>query len=283
MDPQVIKRRMKTAVRLTKEFVAADDKVGYLKDFRTWRRDVRKWRRFNDRLLVEQRLNEDFDRRFGTDTAAEVPLQEAGVSAEQAAAGNEVYRPFWASDFASAMARIPGPLDDFTFLDIGSGKGKLLLLAADYPFKQIIGVEYAPLLHATAVRNISVYRSERQKCFDIQSVHGDAQTYRYPSGPLVILIFNAFNQDVMKRALANLEQSPALRSDPVYLIYANLRTVEEIGSALDGLTLLAPVSADSRRVILANDLARKHYLAGRRSHRPFGRKPRVARRPPGGG
>jgi tRNA1(Val) A37 N6-methylase TrmN6 len=48
------------------------------------------------------------------------------------------------------LALLPINLDDYTIVDIGSGKGKLLLLASNYPFRRIIGVEYAPLLHEIA-------------------------------------------------------------------------------------------------------------------------------------
>src|SRR5947208_15284999 len=32
-------------------------------------------------------------------------------------------------------------LSDFTFIDLGSGKGRTLLMASDYPFRRILGVE----------------------------------------------------------------------------------------------------------------------------------------------
>src|SRR5271163_2983061 len=54
---------------------------------------------------------------------------------------------------------------DFVFLDLGSGKGRTLLMASDYPFRRIVGVELLPALHQDAQENLSKYRSESQKCW----------------------------------------------------------------------------------------------------------------------
>jgi predicted RNA methylase len=41
-----------------------------------------------------------------------------------------------------------------TFVDIGSGKGRALIIAAEYAFKRIIGVEYSPSLATICRRNL---------------------------------------------------------------------------------------------------------------------------------
>jgi hypothetical protein len=52
-------------------------------------------------------------------------------------------------------------LQDFTFIDLGSGKGRVLLMAAAYGFKRIIGVEFMPELHRVAEENIRKYTEHR--------------------------------------------------------------------------------------------------------------------------
>jgi hypothetical protein len=54
-----------------------------------------------------------------------------------------------------------GTLQDFTFIDLGSGKGRALLMASAYPFKRIIGVEFMPELHRVAQENIRKYTEHR--------------------------------------------------------------------------------------------------------------------------
>src|SRR5271166_1913671 len=57
---------------------------------------------------------------------------------------------------------------DFVFIDLGSGKGRTLLIASDYPFRRIVGVDLLPELHQAAEENLSKYRSESQKCFALE-------------------------------------------------------------------------------------------------------------------
>ena len=53
---------------------------------------------------------------------------------------------------------------EFTFLDIGSGKGRALLLAAEYPFRRIVGVELMPELNSMAEENIRRFASQKRPC-----------------------------------------------------------------------------------------------------------------------
>lgn len=120
------------------------------------------------------------------------------------------------------LQRIIGPrLSDFTFLDLGSGKGRTLLMASDYVFRRIIGVELLPSLHAIAQRNLETYRKESQKCFDLQSICADATSFPLPGDPLVIYLFNPFPETGLRRVLANIERTLRSHARPLYVIYYN--------------------------------------------------------------
>jgi len=110
---------------------------------------------------------------------------------------------------------------DFVFIDLGSGKGRTLLMASDYPFRRIIGVELLPALHHAAQENLGKYRSESPKCFALESIGADATEFRLPAEPTVLYLFNPFPEAGLKRVIANLEQS--LRENPraVYVLYHN--------------------------------------------------------------
>jgi Predicted O-methyltransferase len=110
---------------------------------------------------------------------------------------------------------------DFTFLDLGSGKGRTLLMASDYPFQRIIGVELLPSLHEIAQHNLKVYKSESQKCFALESVCADAATFPLPEVPLILYLFNPFPESVMRRVLSNLATSFQRRPRQVYVLYLN--------------------------------------------------------------
>jgi hypothetical protein len=62
------------------------------------------------------------------------------------------------------LSFLPIRHEQFTFIDLGSGKGRVLLLASDYPFKKIVGIEYAPELEEAARENLRLYESPNQKC-----------------------------------------------------------------------------------------------------------------------
>lgn len=109
----------------------------------------------------------------------------------------------------------------FTFVDLGSGKGRALLMAADYPFRKIVGVELLPALHEVAEQNVTQYRSDFQKCFAMECVCADATTFPLPAGPLVVYLFNPFPESGLRRAIANLERDLQQAPRPAYVLYHN--------------------------------------------------------------
>jgi SAM-dependent methyltransferase len=110
---------------------------------------------------------------------------------------------------------------DFVFVDMGSGKGRTLLMASDYPFRRIVGVELLPALHQAAQENLSKYRSETRKCIALESICADATEFALPAEPTVLYLFNPFPEAGLKRMIANLEQSLQARPRTVYLLYHN--------------------------------------------------------------
>jgi hypothetical protein len=110
-------------------------------------------------------------------------------------------------------------LQEFNFIDLGSGKGRVLLMAADYPFKRIIGVEFMPALHRAAQKNISGFASDRQRCRQIETLCMDARDFQFPSVPLVVYLFNPFSESTFALILENLRRSIEGSARPVYIAY----------------------------------------------------------------
>ncbi len=110
---------------------------------------------------------------------------------------------------------------DFVFVDLGSGKGRTLLMASDYPFRRVVGVELLPALHHTAQENLGKYRSESQKCFTLESICGDATEFVFPAEPMVLYLFNPFPESGLRRMVANLEQSLRTHPRAVFVLYHN--------------------------------------------------------------
>lgn len=132
-----------------------------------------------------------------------------------------VYQPTDPSAFREMMASLPIDFREFTFVDLGSGKGRTLLMASEYPFRKIVGVEIVPELHRAAQENVSRYKSESQKCFAMEVVCDDATEYLLPAEPLVLYLFNPLPEPGLRRVMARLDEG--LRDQPraVYLLYHN--------------------------------------------------------------
>jgi len=118
-------------------------------------------------------------------------------------------------------SQIHSDFRDFVFIDLGSGKGRTLLMASDYPFRRIVGVELLSALHQTAQENLSKYRGELQQCFALESVCADATEFSFPAEPMILYLFNPFPEAGLRRMIANLEQDLVAHPRAVYVLYHN--------------------------------------------------------------
>ena len=121
--------------------------------------------------------------------------------------------------FIDILKNLSLSFQDFIFVDLGSGKGRALLLASQFPFKQIIGVELSAQLHQIACRNIHIYRDDQQQCYEIRSVCEDASRYEIPSENIVFYLFNPFDEQVMRAVLTNIEASVPDHPRHIYVAY----------------------------------------------------------------
>ena len=135
------------------------------------------------------------------------------------------YQPTGPAYFVDMMEELKRHTNDdlskFTFIDFGSGKGRALLMASDYPFRRIIGVELLPSLSQIARDNIARYKNDSQKCFALESVCANAADFHIPEGPLILYFFNPFLEPGLRRTLATLQKDVAHSAGPAYLLYHN--------------------------------------------------------------
>ena len=131
------------------------------------------------------------------------------------------YQPTDPTLFQEMMASLPIQFEQFTFIDLGSGKGRMLLMASEYPFRKIVGVELIEELHRAAEENILAYHSATQRCAQIESVLADAGEFELPQGPLVLYLFNPLPERALSEILRLLERSLAQAPRPVWVVYHN--------------------------------------------------------------
>jgi SAM-dependent methyltransferase len=131
------------------------------------------------------------------------------------------YQPTEPALFHEMLAVLRTDFAEFTFIDLGSGKGRTLLMASEYPFRRIVGVELLPELQHIAQENLNKFQSKRQKCFHLESLCGDACEFAFPPEPTVLYLFNPLPKTGLSRVISNLESS--LRANPrkLFVLYHN--------------------------------------------------------------
>ena len=134
---------------------------------------------------------------------------------------HSAYQPTEPAAFGEMMNALPIDFRDFTFIDIGSGKGRTLLLASEYPFQKIVGVELILELHHAAEENIRAYHSATQQCRQIEPVLSDAREFDFPLEPLLLYLFNPLPERALSEVLRRLEKSLARAPRPCWAIYHN--------------------------------------------------------------
>jgi SAM-dependent methyltransferase len=119
------------------------------------------------------------------------------------------------------MKLLPRDVSGFSFVDIGSGKGRTLLLAARFPFRSVIGIEYAASLVQIANANVPNYRGNPPLQCAIESICADATTATYPETPLVIYFFNPFAIEIFEKVFGKIVDSYKAAPRPILLIYVS--------------------------------------------------------------
>lgn len=116
--------------------------------------------------------------------------------------------------------RLARPLSSCEFIDLGCGKGRVLLMASAYPFRRVLGIEIHAALAGTARRNAARWKRGRAP---IEVVTRDATLN--PLGgvaqdiPCLCFMFNAFSAMAVRRLADSLTQAAAGRTAPIDLLY----------------------------------------------------------------
>lgn len=107
------------------------------------------------------------------------------------------------------MDHVTEPEKQTAFLDVGSGKGRMLAIAEAYGFKEIVGVELSPELCASV------------KPGKYEVLCADARTMSIPDQTGVIFLFNPFNEPAMRDFVERVKESRARRPRSIKVLYAN--------------------------------------------------------------
>jgi len=192
-----------------------------------------------------------FDALHGVDTTAGQaawPLEIASANRDKAVP----YDPAPWRVLRRSLQRGSLQARGFTFVDVGCGKGKVLLSALALPFNRIVGVEFSPSLCRIAEENVASARFLRRSCSAVQIICCDAVEYRIPEEPAIFFLYNPFAYEVMETVLGNIVRAHARVPYPRYLIfYAASSSMPKI------IEFLQRASSNRARLNVSGSLGRR--------------------------
>jgi hypothetical protein len=165
-------------------------------------------------------LADGFDGRRGTDTSGMVMPWELKDRVDAPVDSNP-YASLTSDRIRALLGAVPVIDGETVLVDLGSGKGRVLMVAQEFPFKRIVGVEWSSELHAIAVRNVAIAAESPESDLRFELLRMDAAAYAFPADPLVVFLFNPFGAATMARVVTSLERSLTGHGRRIFVIYAN--------------------------------------------------------------
>jgi SAM-dependent methyltransferase len=178
-------------------------------------------------IAPNRRAVHPFDLKYGTDTGGYLSPHEIGSGGIHDAMNNgysavspSVFREAcrrWRDTLPSSAARV----EAYSFVDVGAGKGRALLLAAELPFRKVIGVELSEELARIAQKNIALWKRLARPRTKIRVMHEDAAEFRWPRTPLLVYLNNPFDCALVERLASQLATAAISGPGLVDILYVN--------------------------------------------------------------
>jgi SAM-dependent methyltransferase len=170
-------------------------------------------------------IRHPFDVEFGVRTSGLVAGRHLGVGRRNDR-HMTAYYAVAPSVFQAILARWRGsrpaaPIDAYTFVDLGAGMGRAMLLAAEFPFRAVVGVEMHPALARIARRNMALWRAAERARAPMRMLCRDAASFELPAGPCAVFLFNPFGAPVLRGLLTAWSRSLVGREGQVDILYVN--------------------------------------------------------------
>jgi len=172
-----------------------------------------------------------FDQMHGVDTSGLVPakhLVTGHANDEHVTAYYGVAPSILRALIAQWRETIPPhPISRYTFIDIGAGKGRGLLVASEFSFRKVIGIELNPALAVTARQNVTHWTaahaadSTAPLLAPIEVIEQDALAFDFPATPTLLFLFHPFEAPVLKQLLRRIETTFANCPDTLDILYVN--------------------------------------------------------------
>jgi SAM-dependent methyltransferase len=151
-----------------------------------------------------------FDRRYQIDTRGIVRHGERGALNDAVH-----YQGTSERTFREIIAYLGVAPEELTFVDIGCGKGRALVLAAKLGFHHVVGIEVSTDLAKTARANLRSLGIEA----DVHTA--DATEVDFPAEPLLVYLYNPFGEATLRVVVDRLRASLRVRPRVTFVVYVN--------------------------------------------------------------
>ncbi|WP_344981614.1 class I SAM-dependent methyltransferase [Streptosporangium fragile] len=198
---------------------------------------------FDDRLGHIERQT-PFDSIHDVETADPVELWELPDADQSWVGRNARYSPTPVRTVRNALRRCAVRHEDMTFVDVGCGKGRVLLLATEFPFRRIVGVEVSQALCDIAKSNVEKASRTRSGCERISVVHADATAFDIPRDAGLFYFYEPFAVDVSMAVLEHIEGS--IRRHPRRVVLCFTGRGQPDGNGSPEAIPVAAAAAESR-------------------------------------
>ena len=174
-------------------------------------------------LLKEKNIKPDdkFDKMYNVETALIVQAGELETKSKNWKY-TSAYKPIYSS-FSLSVLLLSFQIDlsEYIFIDLGSGKGRAILMASMMPFKKIIGVEFSGILNDIAKSNVDKFPKNIQLCRNITFYTADATEFIFPGEKYILYMFNPFDKRVMEQVIGNISKQFYKKPVHIIVIYIN--------------------------------------------------------------
>ena len=158
-----------------------------------------------------------FDWKYGTNTMRWVDPDSLDTRSDNRS-HSAPYRATKVRPLLRLLDRLELPRES-NFVDIGSGKGRVLLIASQYGFRKVVGIEFSGELCAIARENAEAYSRKTKPLSLIEVIEADATNYQFRAGDRVLFMYNPFDAFILAKVIDNIRRSLEENPRKIWLIY----------------------------------------------------------------
>jgi SAM-dependent methyltransferase len=160
-----------------------------------------------------------FDKKHGVSTSGNLTLDELGI--------DDPYSVLYVPTHERVMNHVLKNLDinyqDYTFVDLGCGKGRAVLMAMKFPFKEVIGVELSAQSSTIAKANTEIFNTKGlQQCKNVEIRCENALDFQIPQVNVIFYLYRPFIGPVLEQVLDNISEAGSKSLNRFFIAYSSV-------------------------------------------------------------